>query len=355
MELTALEDNLGRLARDAADAGVAVRPHIKTHKCPAIATRQLAQGAVGVTVATLDEAAGMAAAGIEDILVYYPTVGEEPMARLMALAENARISTTVDSAAEADSLAAAARSKGTTLDVLIDVDTGLDRTGVKVGKELDELARDVERMPGLRLNGICTHEGFAYSIREPAERAKVLDERLGEFAAAGRTLGVGTVSCGSTPSLSRALQVDGMTEVRPGNYAFLDRIQVDLGVAKLEHCAFTVLSTVVSVRGANRATVDAGSKALTSDRGAHGTSHLRGHGVVRGRPDLSLPMLSEEHGFLRADGRHPIAVGDRVRIIPNHSCASVACFGSLFLVTGDEVVEEMALAGRRGARPAVRE
>jgi D-serine deaminase-like pyridoxal phosphate-dependent protein len=350
VELTTLEDNLGRLARDAVDAGVAVRPHIKTHKCPSIAARQLAQGAIGVTVATLDEAAGMAAAGVEDILVYYPTVGEEATARLLALAENAQISTTVDSAAEANRLDAAARSKGTTLDVLIDVDTGLDRTGVKVGRELDELARGVERMPGLRLNGIGTHEGFAYSIREPAERAKVLDERLGEFAAAGRRLGVETVSCGSTPSLSSALQIEGMTEVRPGNYAFFDRIQVDLGVAKLGQCAFSVLSTVISVRGASRATVDAGSKALTSDRGAHGTTYLQGHGVVRDRPELSVPTLSEEHGFLRMEGKHPIAVGDRLRIIPNHSCGSVACFGSLFLVNGDEVVAEMALAGRRGDR-----
>ena len=177
----------------------------------------------------------------------------------------------------------------------------------------------------------------------------MLDERLGEFAAAGRRLGVETVSCWLHPSISRALQIEGMTEVRPGNYAFFNRIQVDLGVAKLEQCAFSVLSTVISVRGASRATVDAGSKALTSDRGAHGTSYLQGHGVVRGRPELSVPTLSEEHGFLRMEG----GASDRCRRSPSDNPESLLCIGRLSRIS----VPRLRRRDRRGdgaRRPAWR-
>lgn len=350
VETDLLERNLNRVAEAAAAGGVAIRPHVKAHKCLAIARRQLDLGAVGIMAATLDEAEGLVDGGVEDVLVYYPMVGELAIERLLAIAARASVAAAVQSAEEAEALDAAARARGTVLDVLIDVDTGLNRTGVHVGEPLEQLALTVGRLTGLALRGIGTHEGYAYGFPDPGERRRILDERLGEFAAAGTALGVEVVSCGSTPSVDQALGIDGITEVRPGNYVFMDRIQIDLGVAEVDECAFTVLSTVISSRGPERATVDAGSKALSSDRGAHGSDRLRGHGLIPGRSELSLPALSEEHGFVEIEGGREMNVGERVRIIPNHACATVPCFGSLTFVRGAEVLAQEPLAGRRGGR-----
>lgn len=350
VEIRVLERNLAHLAKTAAAAGTSVRPHIKTHKSPRIACRQVELGAVGVTCATLDEATGMVGAGIEDVLVYYPMVGERPIDRLIALADRARVSTTVEDLTTIDALDAAARGRGIVLDVLVDVDTGLGRTGVGLA-DVDELARAVGSRPGLRLRGIGTHEGFSYALHDPGERSRVVRERLGEFAAVGSRLGVEVVSCGSTPSLADALAVDGITEVRPGNYAFLDRIQVDLGVADPGDCALSVLATVVSVRDGGHATLDAGSKSFSSDLGTHGVSTLSGHGLIRDHPGMEVVGLSEEHGFLNTAGES-LALGERLRIVPNHACTCAAAIGDLTFVDGEEVVEVEHVVGRRGGAVA---
>lgn len=345
VDVATLERNLNRVADAAAAAGAALRPHVKTHKSARIARRQRELGAVGVTCATLDEAAAMAAAGIDDVLVYYPLVGERALDRLLDLAAGATISVTVEGGESMERLDAAARRRGRTLDVLIDVDTGLGRTGVAPA-EVGAVAFALERSHGLELTGVATHEGFSYSLRDPDERDRVVGEQLGGLVEIGRRLGVDRISCGSTPSIETALRTDGITEIRPGNYVFLDRIQADLGVAEPADCALRILSTVISVRDSGRAIIDAGSKALTSDVGAHGMGGLEGHGLIREHPEMVITALSEEHGFVDTAGVG-LRVGQRLEVIPNHACACASAMGAFAFVDASGVSIE-PMTGRRG-------
>ncbi len=240
----------------------------------------------------------------------------------------------------------AADDAGITLDVMIEVDTGLDRAGVELGAPLERIAAAVRRRPALRLRGICTHEGYAYAIPDPAERERVVRRRLAELVAAGEALGVETISSGATPSVLQTIDVPGITEVRPGNYVFYDAMQVGLGAAAIEDCALSVLTAVVEVRASGRAIVDAGSKALSSDAGVHGVKVVDGYGVVEGRDDIKVVGLSEEHGWLTLDRRDGVAIGERLRIVPNHACASMANFDYAYVVDGQHVVERIEVSAR---------
>ncbi len=346
IERTRLEANLARMAAAAAAHGLALRPHAKTHKSVWIARRQRAHGARGHTVAKLGEAEALVAGGLDDIFVCYPIVGAQKVSRLLALARRARMIAAVDHEDAVETLAVAARDAGITLDVMIEVDTGLDRAGVELGAPLERMAAAVRGRPALRLRGICTHEGYAYSMPDPAERARVVRQRLAEFVAAGAALGVETISSGATPSVLQTIDLPGITEVRPGNYVFYDAMQVGLGAAAIEDCALSVLTTVVEVRASGRATVDAGSKALSSDAGVHGVKVVDGYGIVEGREDISVIGLSEEHGCLALDRRDAVSIGDRLRIIPNHACASMANFDSAYVVDGAQVVERIEVSAR---------
>jgi D-serine deaminase-like pyridoxal phosphate-dependent protein len=346
-----LEANLQRMAAAAARHGVRLRPHAKTHKSVWIAKRQRELGAVGHTVAKLDEAESLIRGGLDDVFVCYPLVGERKLARLFDLARRARVVAAVDRPEAVDTLAGAARDHGVELDVMIEVDTGLDRAGVALGAPLERLAAAVRARPPLHLVGIATHEGYAYSLPDPQERERVVRARLAELAAAGEALGVDTVSTGATPSALQTMDVPGITEARPGNYVFYDAMQVGLGSAGIDDCALTVLTTVVERRSATRAIVDAGSKALSSDAGVHGLTLLSGYGIVAGRDDISVSALSEEHGWLELDGTGPgVAVGDRLRIVPNHACATMANFREGHVVSGDRVVEQIEVSASGASR-----
>jgi D-serine deaminase-like pyridoxal phosphate-dependent protein len=341
-----LDANVARLADAAAARGVAVRPHLKTHKCLAIASRQLARGAVGFTVATMDEAELLVDGAIEDVFVCYPPVGEARVRRLLALARRARISTIVETEDGARELAAAAVRAGIELEIRIKVDTGVGRVGVALGEPLERLAATVRKLDGLHLTGIATHEGWAYRTPDPERRATAVREGLGAFVTAGRELGCQIISTGATPATWASLEVPGVTEVRAGNYVVHDAMQIGLGNARLEDCALRVVTTVVSVRP-GRAIVDAGSKALSADVSAHGMRLVDGHGIVVGRPGTRIPALSEEHGWLTpGENEPPLRVGERIEIIPAHACPTIACFAQLHLAEDGEVLETMAVGAR---------
>jgi len=332
VDLDRLEENIRDMADFASRHSVNLRPHIKTHKTPAITRRQLAAGAVGITVAKLGEAEVMADHGIDNILVAYPLVGEVKVNRLLRLAERAKVSTVVDNLEAARFLSEKCLAAGKRLDVLIEVNSGLDRCGVEPGQDTVDFARHIVQLEGLRLVGILTHAGHAYASRSPAEVAEigrregqVMVETYALMRKAG--LEVATVSVGSTPTARHAGAIEGVTEIRPGNYVFYDAIQVALGVVKPDRCALSVRATVISAVRPGRAIIDAGSKALGLDTGGHGTELLRGHGMVKGHPDVIISRLSEEHGFMDFDAnRRTFNVGDIVEIIPNHACSVVNNF-----------------------------
>ncbi len=356
VDLDVLEQNIAEIADLARAAGVALRPHIKTHKTPEIARMQLDAGAIGVTCAKLGEAEALADAGLTDFFIAHPLVTAQKTRRLAALARRpgVEVSTIVDSPEGIAALSAVFAQEPLLLDVLIKVDTGLRRVGVAPGEPTIALARQIAAAPGLRFAGICAHEGYSYGQSDPTTRdavtragVELLVATAKDLAAAG--LRCERVSVGSTPGAKAAIGVPGVTEVRPGNYAFYDAMQVGLGVVPAERCALTVLTTVVSHAARDRAVVDGGSKTFTSDKGVHGMAGASSHGIILGKEDVTLYALSEEHGWLRLDPNgSDVAIGEQLRVIPIHSCPVANLAEELVVVRGDEVVARwgVAAAGR---------
>jgi D-serine deaminase-like pyridoxal phosphate-dependent protein len=369
-----LRRNLSRMQENADANDVALRPHVKTHKSVALARRQTERGAAGFTVATVGEAEAFIEAGADDVRVAYPVTGRDKHERLAAQQDRAHLSCTVDTAAGAEQASAVHAVRDAPLDVLMEVDVGHGRCGVPWtdADGATRLARRIVDLPGLRLAGILTHAGQAYdgpSGNEPEEaalrraarherdRMLAVAAHLADASVSGVEPGTFEVSVGSTPTMAafENAEHDGfrVTEIRPGNYVVNDAIQVGLGAATLADCALTVLTTVVSVRarpdGPDRAFVDAGKKVFTTDTG-HGTD---GHGVVLRDPetmtpraDLRVSHLSEEHGWVEGPGAAQLEVGERLRIVPNHACVTVATQPRLHVVDGTTVVDTWPVDAR---------
>jgi D-serine deaminase-like pyridoxal phosphate-dependent protein len=350
VDLDVLERNIARMAERAREAGVRLRPHAKTHKCPDIGRLQRAAGAWGLSLAKVGEAEVFAVAGFDDLFIAYPVVGEDKGRRLVRLADRARVAVGVDSLEGAATLAEPFREASRTLDVLLKVDVGYGRVGV-LPEQAVEVASRVADMPGLRLRGVFTHAGHAYLAKSKMgveKTARAEGERLAETAAALRAAGlpIEDVSVGSTPTAARAMRVSGVTECRPGNYVFHDGSQVALGTCALEDCALTVVATVVSVPAADRAVVDAGSKTLSSDplRPVAG-----GYGQVLGRRSR-IEKLSEEHGVIAVAEGERFRVGERVRILPNHACVIANLHDRLIGTSGGRVEAILPVAARGRVR-----
>jgi D-serine deaminase-like pyridoxal phosphate-dependent protein len=311
IDLDIVRRNIERFQSYADTHHLNVRPHIKTHKLPAIAEMQLAAGAVGVTCQKVSEAEAMVAASpaIRDILISYNILGHEKLQRLAGLARRVTVSVVADSQAVVDGLSQTFADEAEPLRVLVECNTGADRCGVETPEAAADLAQGIARAPGLIFGGLMTYPpaGGAAAVQSFMTRAKSLIETAG--------LAVPVVTSGGTPSMMTAAQAPITTEYRPGTYVYNDRSLVERGVCAWEDCALTVLATVVSVPGPHRAIIDAGSKALTSD-----LLGLSGYGHVLGREDIIIDQLSEEHGRLVSDNPIGLSVGDTLRIVPNHAC-----------------------------------
>jgi len=350
VDLDVLERNVARMAERARHAGVRLRPHAKTHKCPEIARFQLAAGAAGLSLAKVGEAEVFVAAGFDDIFLAYPVVGRGNAERLLALGDRARLAVGVDSLDGARSLGGTFHAAGRDLDVLLKVDIGYGRVGVPPSKAL-RLARDVSRVKGLRIRGVFTHAGHAYLARTVKERTRVARDE-GEILARTAAhlvrdgIPASEVSVGSTPTARTSMKVRGVTECRPGNYVFHDASQVDLRTCSLGDCALTVLATVVSVPAPGRAVVDAGSKTLSSDplRPVPG-----GYGRILGRRSR-LVSLSEEHGVVKVARGERFRVGERLRILPNHACVVANLHDRLVGASGDRVEALLPVSARGRVR-----
>jgi D-serine deaminase-like pyridoxal phosphate-dependent protein len=346
VDLDILERNIARQAERARAAGIRLRPHAKTHKCPEIARMQLAAGAAGISLAKTSEAEVFAAAGFDDIFIAYPIVGLAKAERLLALSDRLRLAVGTDSVEGARALGRVFHAARRRLDVLLKVDVGYHRVGV-LPEDALAMARSLTDLPGISLRGIFTHAGQVYQAESPdavAEIGRQEGETLASAGAALRQAGfsVEEVSVGSTPSARHAMRAPGVTECRPGNYVFHDASQVALGTCDPQDCAMTVLSTVVSVPARDRAVLDAGSKTLSSDA-------LRprpdGHGLILGTRSR-VRSLSEEHGVVRVEAGDAFRVGERVRVLPNHACVVSNLHDRLYGVRGGRVEAELAVAAR---------
>jgi D-serine deaminase-like pyridoxal phosphate-dependent protein len=312
VDLDAVTRNIERMQAYCDRHKLALRPHVKTHRLPAIAHQQLRAGAVGITCQKVSEAAVMVAAGVQDVLVAYPVLGEAKLERLRGLADLARISLAADSAAVANGVSQAVARSGTELDFLVECDTGLGRTGVQTPEQAVELARLVDGLPGLSFAGLMTYPTGPGTASFFAE-ARELIERAG--------LEVRTLSGGGTELAFRTHELADLTELRVGTYVFGDRACIANGSVPLEDCALRVHATVVSRPTARRAILDAGSKVLTTDSAE--APGVQGYGLVVERPLALIDELFEEHARVElSSDEPPLELGETVSIVPNHACGT---------------------------------
>jgi D-serine deaminase-like pyridoxal phosphate-dependent protein len=354
---TKMNRNIEKMAGIARERGVKLRPHVKTHKIPAIAGRQLESGAAGITVAKVSEAEVMADGGIRDIFIAYPLVTESKIRRAIRLSrEGVRLVVGVDSLEGGRRLSRVATLEDLELEVRLEVDTGLRRTGVPLDGAV-ELAAGIMTLENLRLGGIYTYRGAVLEDGVPTLDLKRAGLEEGELMASlaermrDQGIEIEDVSLGSTPTAEYAAEVQGVTEIRPGTYVFYDRMQARLGACSLEECAATVVATVVSRPYEDLAIIDGGSKTFATDV-PPGTSplDLEGFGHVVDYPGAVLERLTEEHGMLRVRREHDLEVGDTVRIIPNHVCSTVNLHDEVYLVDEDGGVEEVRVEARGKVR-----
>lgn len=343
LDLDVVESNLRRMAERAAGFAVALRPHIKTHKCIEVGERQRALGAQGIAVATLYEARVFAGHGFDDITWASP-VTLNRLGEVRELANRVRLRLVVDS------WEAVAALEGTKqpFHTWLKVDCGYHRAGVDPHSPTAmELARALYGSDTLKFDGILTHSGHAYYGRSRQEIAAVAAQErevMVEFAErlSAARVEVRGISVGSTPAMTAVDHLDGVTEMRPGNYVFNDYTQVLLGSCTPRDCAVTVLASVVSCQpAAEHSVADAGALALSKDTG-RGKAPQPTMGEIYDDytagtlcSDARLVSVSQEHGVVSV----ALPVGSRIRVLPNHSCLCVACFDVYHVVRGDQVVD----------------
>ena len=338
IHLDVMADNIRRVQTHLERHGIGNRPHIKTHKIPAIGRMQLDAGAMGITCQKIGEVEVFADAGVApDVLLTYNIVGRQKTDRLMAVAARVeRLTVVLDNEVVARGLSEAGVRHGRDVRFLVECDTGFGRNGVQTPEAAFDLVRAAMRLPRMDFQGLMTFPNRGSDTHLFFERA------LGLFKQAG--IPVPIVSGGGTPSLFQAQHLPMLTEHRAGTCVYNDAMVVASGTATWDHCAMRIRATVVSRPTATRAIIDAGTKVLTSD--LYG---MKGYGHVMEYPDAVISALSEEHGTvdLSASPGRP-QVGDVVNVVPNHCCVVTNMVDEVYGVRGDrvEVVWPVAARGR---------
>lgn len=345
VDLDRLERNIQTMAQAAAEHGVALRPHAKTHKSVDVARRQLAAGATGLTVATLGEAEVFAAAGIADLFIAYPlwAVGAKAQ-RLRALAEIATLRVGADSVEGARALGSCLA--GTGASVLVEVDSGNARSGCPDAATAVEVASAAANA-GLPVLGAFTHGGHSYAGRDAVSAASENEvDSLTAVGAALRAVGhhITVLSAGSTPTAVSSAR-GAVTEIRPGTYAYHDRLQVQLGSCAPTDVALLVTTTVVS-RSGGRVVLDAGAKTLSKDLPAV----LAGYGMLPAYPDAVISRVYDHHAVIEP-GEGPLPrLGEVVAVIPNHVCPVVDLADEVTVVRGGRTVATWPVHARGRSR-----
>jgi D-serine deaminase-like pyridoxal phosphate-dependent protein len=326
--------NIREMAQRASTLGVALWPHAKTHKTAQVAALQRQQGAAGVTVATVAEAEAMVRHGAEDVLVAYPPVGAWRTEALLRLAGRARLRVVLDDIGVLQALEDACRRAGVAVGYLWEIDSGAGRLGSQPGAPAADLVARAGSSRWTPFEGLMTFAGHVYRAGAPEEVPAIAAAEARAVLStaavlADRGIETRTLSTGTTPTAHHLDQQRGVTEARPGNYVFHDATQLALGVASPGQCALSVLATVIGRPDSRRIILDAGSKALAADRM---TPLTPGFGLITGHPDLTIAQLYEEHAIVRSPQPADIAVGTRVRVVPNHACAAVNLHRQMYVV-----------------------
>jgi D-serine deaminase-like pyridoxal phosphate-dependent protein len=335
-----MQDNIDRVQRHLDRHGLANRPHIKTHKIPAIAKLQIEAGAVGITCQKLGEVEAFVDAGVcDDMLLTFNIIGDAKTERLLTLIKRiGRLAVVLDNEVVARGLSRAAVRHGADVRFLIECDTGFGRNGVQTPEAALELARLVMEMPRMEFEGLMTFPNKAPNTAEFFERALQL------FKGAG--IRVPVVSGGGTPALATVTDFPMMTEHRAGTYVYNDVMMVASGAATWDDCAMRVRATVVSRPTPERAILDAGSKVLTSDQ-----YYVQNHGRLHEYPDAVIPSLSEEHAIVDLSRcRERPSVGDVVNVIPNHCCVVSNMVDEVYGIRGGQVEVVWPVAARGAMR-----
>jgi D-serine deaminase-like pyridoxal phosphate-dependent protein len=359
IDLDKLEQNIKRMQAYTVSRNLSHRPHIKTHKTPEIAKMQIQAGATGITVAKLGEAEVMAAHGIKDIFVANELVGAVKMRRLVALARDVRLSVGVENVKHVELLAEAFENEAKALEVLIEVEIGDERTGVKP-ENVQAFAEFIQTKKGVKLKGLFTHEGHDYGASSKEQLVAIAKDsrRVMVDIARGleRALGLAglEVSVGSTPALladlvfGHDLTQEGVTELRTGTPIFFDAHQSNI-IGHTEWCAASVMAVVMSTPTPDRAVIDAGAKTLAIDKAAGNLREAQSFGKLVGHDGYAVTRLNDEHGVITGTGAgEHFQIGDLVRVIPNHVCPCVNLHEVAYGIRNDkvEVVWQVAARGK---------
>lgn len=341
LDLDAAAHNMEKYAESAKRAGKQIWPMLKTHKSLELAKAQAEAGASGFLCGTLDEAEMLCEAGYKNLMYAYPVATDASIRRVLALSRKSSFIVRLDTEEAAAALDRAAAEESTLVNYTIIVDSGFHRFGVKV-EQLAAFAAKMRRYKNLVFKGISTHPGHVYGASSAADIGRyVADERdtMKRAVAELKTVGLvpEIVSSGSAPTFFGTIDAEDIDVYHPGNYIFHDVIQLCTDTANEEECALRVLTAVISHPSEDLYICDAGAKCLGLDQGAHGNTSIKGFGLVKGHPELTVEGLSEEAGKIRAHGATSLKVGDIIEIIPNHSCAAANLTGYYIGVRGDEV------------------
>jgi len=339
-------DNIKHMQDYADEKNVALRPHTKTHKMSKIALLQEEAGAKGITVAKVGEAEVMAANGLKDIFIANEIVGDIKLSRIKKLAETIDISFGLDSIAQA-AMVEKAFEGSKKANVLIEIEVGENRSGVIEEADYIELLNYLKKCSNINLKGVFSHDGHSYSA-ENIEACKKIhleaQRRTLRFADIANEMGfkLETVSIGSTPSLLHNFPIlDGVTEIRPGTYIFMDASQA-AAYGSFKRNAATILTTVISLPTPERVITDVGAKGITMQARNKGFTATKGLGLIKGWPQVNIYAVYDEHAIIYNKELHDsIRVGDKLEIIPNHICPVVNLYETAYIIENDRVVDEI--------------
>lgn len=347
LNIGVLKDNIHRYQKLCNQYGKELWPMIKTHKSKGILEIQIEEGASGTLCGTLEEAEMCQKMGVKKIMYAYPVSTKENIQRVIELASKSYFIIRLDNEEGAKKINEMAIKEDVIINYTIIVDSGLHRFGVSVDNILG-FAEKLKQFQNLKFVGISSHPGHVYSSTCSKDIEKYVEDECDTLHKAKSILeeagySIKYVTTGSTPTFDEAVKHPEINVYHPGNYVFLDSIQLSIGKAKKENCALTVYSSIISHPQEDLFICDAGAKCLGLDQGAHGNNSIIGYGTIIDHPELVIVSLSEEVGKIKVTGQTDLKVGDKIEIIPNHSCSSANLCSYYTVVKNGQVTDSISV------------